>query len=223
MRYLTILLFFMFVFFSVFMVSIPQKVYSQDTVDCTFCWQPVPRGTNHYDECPVIQKEKQEQARKEQEQDVAISNERAERKRFENKYDADKEGSGNAVEDTIDDELEKEAKLLKRIIKVIANQKGSVKCQGCQNWVDTEKEHWGTGGCAIGHKHWTCKEEERWAHEGCYWVDEPDTNPDAKYENAKYSVTCESCGEVRWTNDFGTYMDWQNNTYCSDCRYKYGY
>ena len=106
----------------------------------------------------------------------------------------------------------------------VTGKEGSVKCPGgCGDWVSEEKEHWGTGTCAIGHVHWTCAPGAKEQHAGCYWRDEPETNPDAQYEGAKYSVTCESCGETRWTNDLGTYMDWQNNTYCSDCRYKYGY
>ena len=228
MRYLTFLFLLMFVFVSLFMVSIPQILYSEDTVDCTYCWQPVPRGTNHYDECPVIQEEKLKQARKDQEQDVKDSNLNAELKRFEDKYDDDKNNNGilDTLEGVVDDtgKLNKGQNVVKRVVKWVGDQlTKSVKCQGCQNYVSDEKEHWGTGGCAIGHKHWTCKESERTLHAGCYWVDEPETNPDKQYEGSKYSVTCESCGNTRWTNDLGTYMEWQNNSYCYTCRSMYGY
>lgn len=221
MRYLTFLFVLMFIFLNVFMVSIPQTLYSEDdTVDCTFCWQPVTRGTNHYDECPVIQAEKQEQARKDQEQDVAISNERAERERFEDKYEAenDNDSIADLAEDIVDasGKLSKEQNIAKRVVKWIGNQlTPSVKCQGCQNYVSDDKKHWGTGGCAIGHKHWTCVESERILHAGCYWVDEPETNPDAMYQNTKYSVTCmHGCGTTRWTNSLEESRRWRSDPYC---------
>ena len=42
-KYKTTLFLLIFVFVSVFIVSVPQTLYSEDTVDCTYCWQPVPR------------------------------------------------------------------------------------------------------------------------------------------------------------------------------------
>ena len=222
MRYLAFLFLLMVVFISLFLISAPQILYSHtggsshthphdpEKAVCVGCAELVTPGS-HY--CV-----------KDQEQDVKISNVNAELKRFEGKFDdANDNGIADALEDTVDDELGKPQKILKRIIKVITGQAGSVKCQGCGNWVSHEKEHWGTGGCAIGHKHWTCIEAERWAHAGCYWVNEPETNPDSIYEGSKYSVSCPACGNTRWTNSYDEYMDWQNNSYCHTCRSMYGH
>ena len=179
-----------------------------------------------YNECPVIQKEKQEQARKDQEQDVKNSNNEAEIKRL--KKDKNLESKRNlstAIKNILTGSTPEKAAKKVSIGSAAADAISSlfISCEGCSNPVSHPDEHWGTGGCAIGHKHWTCKESERTLHAGCYWVDEPETNPDKQYEGAKYSMTCTSCGNVRWTNELGTYMDWQNNQYCYTCQSMYGY
>ena len=58
---------------------------------------------------------------------------------------------------------------------------------------------------------------------GCYYVDEPETNPDAMYEGSQYSATCLSCGNVSYTNNYDEYMRWTSSLYCSTCRSQYGY
>ena len=170
----------------------------------------------HY--CLVAERQKQEQ-------EVKNSNSEANNKRLEEKVDdnADK-NIGDVLYDIGKGFLSDVGTVVVKVGEWVTGEEGSVKCPGgCGNLVSDDEEHWGTGNCAIGHLHWTCNESERTLHAGCYYVDEPETNPDAIYDGAKYSVTCGSCGEVRWTNDLGTYMDWQNNSYCSDCRYMYGY
>ena len=213
-----------FFFLSLFLISAPQILYAHsggsshehphdpEKSVCMDCAELDTPGS-HF--CPVNE-------RQEQEQDVEISNERANRKRLEEQNDDD--GSiGDAVEETIDDNLSNSGKFIKRVIKAITGIAGSVQCQGCENWVETELIHWGTGGCAIGHEHWTCKESERQLHGGCYYVDEPETNPDAMYEGSMYSMTCLSCGNVSYTNNYGEYMRWTSSSYCSTCRSQYGY
>ena len=41
--------------------------------------------------------------------------------------------------------------------------------------------------------------------------------------SSEYSVTCGSCGERRSTRDYNEYMEWQDNSYCDNCRYIYGH
>ena len=225
MRNRTFLFLLIFVFASLFLVSIPQMLYSHTSdsshthphppeQNCMTCGKPGVPG-QHW--CPVAERDKQET-------DVEISNANANIKRLEEEDDDD-DGVMDAIEDTINDNLENGPKVVLRVIKVLTGIVGNVRCSGCDNWVpsDDDLKHWGTGGCAIGHEHWTCKESERTLHAGCYYVDKPETNPDAKYEGSKYSVTCPSCSNVRYTNDYDTYMDWQNNSYCYTCKSKYGY
>lgn len=188
MKYLTFLFLLMFVFVSLFVVSIPQMLYGHsgggshlhphdpEKTVCTGCAELVTPGS-HY--CV-----------KDQEKDVKISNANANVKRLEEKVDKDKDkGWLEYAWDTTKSFLEPVEKLVFDTMEFISQKEGSVQCQGCENWVPKEDEldHWGTGNCAVGHEHWTCKESERKLHAGCHWVNKPETNPDSMYEGSKYS------------------------------------
>ena len=216
MRYPTFLFLLMFIFASLCLVSVPQIVsadegYSSHThphpprQHCMTCGKYDVPG-QHY--CPEAEREKQEQ-------DVEISNANANIKRLEEKDD-DGDGVMDAIKDTINDNLSNGEKVVLRVIKVVTGIVGNVRCQGCNDWVpsDDELKHWGTGTCAIGHEHWTCRPGEKELRAGCYWVDEPETNPDAMYQKATYSITCSQCGNTSYTNSQSEYEAWQAGFCC---------
>lgn len=227
MRYLTFPSVLIFLCLSLFMVSIPHLLYAHEgsgshthphppLQHCMTCGALDVPG-QHF--CPEEEREKQEQ-------EVKNSNNKAEIERLEDKVDdKDDKSFGDVVKDLTNDYILSPAgQAVKKIGEWLTGEEGSVKCGGgCGDWVSDDKEHWGTGTCQIGHVHWTCAPGAGEHHAGCHWVDEPENNPDSMYEGSKYSVTCESCGNTRWTNDLGTYMDWQNNSYCSTCREMYGH
>jgi hypothetical protein len=154
---------------------------------------------------------------KDQKKDVKLTNAEANVRRLEKKVDdKDDKSFGEVVKEVVVDHILTPAeKVATKIGEWITGKKGNVKCPSCGDWVSHEKEHWGTGSCAIGHEHWTCAPGAKEQHAGCYWVNEPETNPDAMYQKAKYSVTCShGCGTTRWTNNLDEYMRWSRDPYC---------
>lgn len=162
MRYIL----FLFLFISLF-TSAVMSVPTGKAL-CVLCGEMVvPRHT-----CPVIQQ-----------QDVKTSNANANVKRLEEKYDDDKDKDlGDLAADLVLTVLNTPEQMLLKIGEFITGEKGSVECQGCSNWVSEDLEHWGTGGCAIGHVHWTCRPSERWLHDSCTPAgSEPETDTPEHY------------------------------------------
>ncbi len=215
-KYTSFLLLLIFIFSSLFFLSVPQIVYGHagegshehphpPLQNCMTCGKPDVPG-QHF--CEEAEREKQETQ-------VQISNERANRKRLEEKYNDDKDKSaGDLVVEIWVSGYETGEQAVIKVLEWVTNKEGSVECQGCDDWVSEELEHWGTGNCAIGHEYWTCRRGENEAHAGCYWVDEPETNPDSMYEGAKYSITCSQCSNTSYTNNESEYEAWQEGFCC---------
>ena len=217
-KYTTFLFLLMFVFFSVFMVSVPQIVSAHDNgnshnhphppeQNCMTCGVSDIPG-QHF--CAPSEREKQEL-------EVKIRNAAANNKRLEEKYNDDQDKSfGTLVKEIWVTTWSTSEQAVVKVMEWVTDKEGMVRCQGCNNWVYDELEHWGTGECAIGHVHWTCLESERILHAGCHWVDEPENDPDSMYDGAKYSWSCSHCSNTRWTNSYDEWMGWQGNP-CSIC------
>lgn len=200
-KYTTFLLLLTFVFVSLVLVSLPAEQL------CMICGNP---GIPGQHECPVREREKQELQ-------VQLDNERAERERLENKYNNDQDKSlWDLTCELWQMGLSTSGQAVIKIGEWITDKEGMERCQSCDDWVYSELEHWGTGNCKIGHVHWTCGPGAKEHHGACYWVDEPETNPDRIYEGSNYSWSCWNCSYTCWTNSYDELMGWVNNP-CSIC------